>query len=132
MRHDLIHSIREKCAHQEVLYGRLKQAGRARGLKLLPCAIVESSQFRLRLVVEGQRGRAFQLDFFAPIVFDNPRLEAQTIRAWRSEEHTSELQSLMRISYAVFCLKKKKNKSYSKPKQIYITTHYHTNKHYMP
>src|SRR3546814_9795683 len=33
---------------------------------------------------------------------DNPR------NAFRSEEHTSELQSLMRISYAVFCLKKKK------------------------
>src|SRR3546814_8087404 len=31
--------------------------------------------------------------------------------AARSEEHTSELQSLMRISYAVFCLKKKKNKN---------------------
>src|SRR3546814_7121686 len=31
-------------------------------------------------------------------------------REARSEEHTSELQSLMRISYAVFCLKKKKNK----------------------
>src|SRR3546814_7909695 len=30
----------------------------------------------------------------------------------RSEEHTSELQSLMRISYAVFCLKKQKNKKY--------------------
>src|SRR3546814_6823657 len=30
-------------------------------------------------------------------------------RRLRSEEHTSELQSLMRISYAVFCLKKKKN-----------------------
>src|SRR3546814_3448397 len=30
----------------------------------------------------------------------------------RSEEHTSELQSLMRISYAVFCLKKKKNEEY--------------------
>src|SRR3546814_3315531 len=30
----------------------------------------------------------------------------------RSEEHTSELQSLMRISYAVFCLKKKKNTTY--------------------
>src|SRR3546814_199395 len=29
-------------------------------------------------------------------------------QCWRSEEHTSELQSLMRISYAVFCLKKKK------------------------
>src|SRR3546814_2316963 len=31
----------------------------------------------------------------------------------RSEEHTSELQSLMRISYAVFCLNKKKNKFFS-------------------
>src|SRR3546814_8898981 len=29
---------------------------------------------------------------------------------WRSEEHTSELQSLMRISYAVFCLKKKQKR----------------------
>src|SRR3546814_3049562 len=32
-----------------------------------------------------------------------------TCRRCRSEEHTSELQSLMRISYAVFCLKKKKS-----------------------
>src|SRR3546814_1836578 len=31
---------------------------------------------------------------------------------WRSEEHTSELQSLMRSSYAVFCLKKKKKENY--------------------
>src|SRR3546814_7501111 len=37
----------------------------------------------------------------------------------RSEEHTSELQSLMRISYAVFCLKKKKyNAKYQQKKQI--------------
>src|SRR3546814_1556049 len=35
----------------------------------------------------------------------------------RSEEHTSELQSLMRISYAVFCLKKKNNKSNNKIKR---------------
>src|SRR3546814_10072300 len=33
----------------------------------------------------------------------------------RSEEHTSELQSLMRISYAVFCLKKKKKKTNHRP-----------------
>src|SRR3546814_940080 len=32
------------------------------------------------------------------------------LKSFRSEEHTSELQSLMRISYAVFCLKKKKRK----------------------
>src|SRR3546814_4419990 len=36
------------------------------------------------------------------------RVEAHRLR---SEEHTSELQSLMRISYAVFCLKKKKKKN---------------------
>src|SRR3546814_8753780 len=35
---------------------------------------------------------------------------------WRSEEHASELQSLMRISYAVFCLKKKKNQTTKKRK----------------
>src|SRR3546814_6410416 len=34
-------------------------------------------------------------------------------RATRSEEHTSALQSLMRISYAVFCLKKQKNKHHN-------------------
>src|SRR3546814_9752733 len=34
----------------------------------------------------------------------------------RSEEHTSELQSLMRISYAVFCLKQKNNKKHQKTK----------------
>src|SRR3546814_4364528 len=37
-------------------------------------------------------------------------------RGQRSEEHTSELQSLMRISYAVFCLKKKKSTSPSRSK----------------
>src|SRR3546814_7978505 len=36
------------------------------------------------------------------------------LRTPRSEEHTSELQSLMRISYAVFCLKQKQNKSIKK------------------
>src|SRR3546814_6410053 len=42
--------------------------------------------------------------------------ESRSLAPIRSEEHTSELQSLMRISYAVFCLKKKKN--------INKTTHY--------
>src|SRR3546814_5465284 len=36
--------------------------------------------------------------------------DGPSCRCTRSEEHTSELQSLMRISYAVFCLKKKKLK----------------------
>src|SRR3546814_1650233 len=54
----------------------------------------------------------------------------------RSEEHTSELQSLMRISYAVFFLKKKKNKTNIKPtityrlntKTVQIKSHTYKNK----
>src|SRR3546814_3181476 len=53
---------------------------------------------------------AFQRNGNLWLVFDRPAnvdLRPITTRD-RSEEHTSELQSLMRISYAVFCLKKKK------------------------
>src|SRR3546814_4343267 len=45
-----------------------------------------------------------------------PPTAARRHRQPRSEEHTSELQSLMRISYAVFCLKKKKNNIYNTTK----------------
>src|SRR3546814_4532233 len=43
--------------------------------------------------------------------------EAQPSNDKRSEEHTSELQSLMRISYAVFCLKKKKTNKEKKTRK---------------
>src|SRR3546814_9191558 len=52
-----------------------------------------------RLLIEELAAKGGQPDFL------------RTIAENRSEEHTSELQSLMRISYAVFCLKKKKNMS---------------------
>src|SRR3546814_3707947 len=45
------------------------------------------------------------------------------LRRKRSEEHTSELQSLMRISYAVFCLKKKKSISKAAMKNHYEDLH---------
>src|SRR3546814_6566144 len=48
------------------------------------------------------------------------RVVTAMITASRSEEHTSELQSLMRISYAVFCLKKKKKKKSKKKKNLSI------------
>src|SRR3546814_5012069 len=51
--------------------------------------------------------------------------DVMVARHRRSEEHTSELQSLMRISYAVFCLKKKTQKQ---RKYISTTTHTHTTK----
>src|SRR3546814_10624467 len=58
------------------------------------------------LHLEGLRSRRLQVDHFrvVPDQFADPGAD----RRVRSEEHTSELQSLMRISYAVFCLKKKK------------------------
>src|SRR3546814_9267040 len=47
----------------------------------------------------------------------SPERTPTAARPTRSEEHTSELQSLMRISYAVFCLKKKTKKQETKQQQ---------------
>src|SRR3546814_9710976 len=68
-----------------------------------------SHQFQagFRFGVPGDRGR--DLAFHRPFWYGY---------RYRSEEHTSELQSLMRISYAVFCLKKKKQKT--EVKEIYV------------
>src|SRR3546814_2666155 len=55
------------------------------------------------ILTDAESGRIIR-DLMVPILKqDRPRTETTP----RSEEHTSELQSLMRISYAVFCLKKK-------------------------
>src|SRR3546814_6426958 len=58
-------------------------------------------------------------------------ISASSASLSRSEEHTSELQSLMRISYAVFCLKKKKIRApYEKETQHNPTQHINsTNQH---
>src|SRR3546814_3318171 len=77
------------------------------GAKLVPLAPLPSLLWPL---LSPQAARA------------NPPTTAQAVIRWvpiwrncrccmRSEEHTSELQSLMRISYAVFCLKKKKKQN---------------------
>src|SRR3546814_6653022 len=54
-----------------------------------------------------------------------PLRQGTTKGVARSEEHTSELQSLMRISYAVFCLKKKNKQNYKKIKGREYTVHIH-------
>src|SRR3546814_2057524 len=51
-----------------------------------------------------------------PVVSRIHHARCSSYRKKRSEEHTSELQSLMRISYAVFCLKKKQRDLACKPK----------------
>src|SRR3546814_3274425 len=75
----------------------------------------------------------------APAPFPKPaaadvvlcRFPTDLVYPARSEEHTSELQSLMRISYAVFCLKKKKTKKqishipYSRARTITLHAPYH-------
>src|SRR3546814_1721278 len=79
-----------------------------------------------------QRAVAITIDDAALSVYREawPRLKAAGLpftlfvstepldRGFRSEEHTSELQSLMRTSYAVFCLKKKINQKHIHTKQL--------------
>src|SRR3546814_9227925 len=75
-------------------------------------------------IVEGEAGADPDIEILLP---EGAVPWAGHSGRWaRSEEHTSELQSLMRISYAVFCLKKKKTKKsaedYSRKKQ-YLDSH---------
>src|SRR3546814_8676155 len=73
--------------------------------------LFRSAEKREPIVMEtGSVGQAFNAKIRrAP--FNTTRPTTVPITKSRSEEHTSELQSLMRISYAVFCLKKKNKKS---------------------
>src|SRR3546814_1816040 len=79
-------------------------------------ARIERAPYRMRCHVDFDRARR-RVVTPAGIAGDGWRQRGAVERhlrgridADRSEEHTSELQSLMRISYAVFCLKKTKNK----------------------
>src|SRR3546814_2306886 len=74
----------------------------------------------------AQHGRALVLAEIAAGVGEQIRDDA--LQRIRSEEHTSELQSLMRISYAVFCLKKKKKKQ-QKINQTIVQTQIELNTH---
>src|SRR3546814_5786587 len=60
----------------------------------------------------------------APTTRSTSRVTVSRAMSRRSEEHTSELQSLMRISYAVFCLKKKIHTHATTVKQYYLYLNY--------
>src|SRR3546814_3727958 len=83
----------------EVIASRARDTGLA-GITVLEARLGfgRSAHIHQRRIFEN--GRALVIE----IVDDEAKLRSFV----RSEEHTSELQSLMRISYAVFCLKKKK------------------------
>src|SRR3546814_3127615 len=67
----------------------------------------------------GSQGQATDIEIQAREILT---LRQRLNEILRSEEHTSELQSLMRISYAVFCLKKKKNTRKRETKEKSRTT----------
>src|SRR3546814_4397065 len=69
-----------------------------------------AQDFSMRyMLVDGQGNfGSVDGDFPAAMRYTEVRMKKLTHELLRSEEHTSELQSLMRISYAVFCLKKKR------------------------
>src|SRR3546814_1784157 len=90
------HGIRFYCFRRSTLGGLHSQAGLA---ALHGCASHLGAQLDLEALLFEKLGR-FLADFAIHAGED-------LIEKFRSEEHTSELQSLMRISYAVFCLKKK-------------------------
>src|SRR3546814_8480033 len=74
--------------------------------------------FHIRDETDGALGRVpLPLLPFRKIIKDYFQVCESYYDAIRSEEHTSELQSLMRISYAVFCLKKKQIKRINKHQQ---------------
>src|SRR3546814_1092313 len=64
-----------------------------------------------------------KLAFFVLILHSGKRRLMMNRLSRRSEEHTSELQSLMRISYAVFCLKKKKTNLNTTTTLEHVTRH---------
>src|SRR3546814_4868956 len=70
---------------------------------------IESISSVLEAEIVGDRDELLEV-IIDPVALESYNLDATDIveMVTRSEEHTSELQSLMRISYAVFCLKKKK------------------------
>src|SRR3546814_6323940 len=82
--------------------GPVRDPGADRGDELADGAVGAAAE-----PLVGELGEP-ALDQVHPRAVGGGEVEREPGVALRSEEHTSELQSLMRISYAVFCLKKKK------------------------
>src|SRR3546814_6766532 len=75
------------------------------------CIVPRGGELERAVAAQWQKRLHTALAEAAIAHHQRPAMVLQGDRSFRSEEHTSELQSLMRISYAVFCLKKKKQQS---------------------
>src|SRR3546814_7870358 len=90
-------------------------APRSRVTVALPAPVVKPVRVMLGATGEKASGVPSVSNTISPLPTALPEEVAPPSSVGsRSEEHTSELQSLMRISYAVFCLKKKTNKKHKK------------------
>src|SRR3546814_10740894 len=104
----LQHRADRRLGHVQHARGRRHRAGLHDGMEDLHLAEVHHRSF---IVLASNIRLTYSM---ASAIDWTPRAPAEILRGKkailgeRSEEHTSELQSLMRISYAVFCLKKKK------------------------
>src|SRR3546814_3721889 len=85
------------CTGETALHRYVKELLAATRTLTLPALVLEEERVRQTVFAAGT------YDFDAVL----PEHKIGSFQPDRSEEHTSELQSLMRISYAVFCLKKK-------------------------
>src|SRR3546814_6550273 len=81
----------------------------AAGAKAASLAMVNDHRLHRGVGAPFEQGGADRLAHLQRQRVDRARSRQRDMAHTRSEEHTSELQSLMRNSYAVFCLKKKKN-----------------------
>src|SRR3546814_7034373 len=90
--------------NRDLLAAKDGQGARAKRRKLVDRADVEPMSVYHGSTSSNDRERPD----FSDVLVQFLLRACRALRPGRSEEHTSELQSLMRISYAVFCLKKKK------------------------
>src|SRR3546814_1549750 len=97
---EAVHLLDERCVHTEI-----GGHGFEMGDRILERSALLRGDDRLTAL-----HRPLALPFVLDVDDNSEDFRSQHVgHRHRSEEHTSELQSLMRISYAVFCLKKKKN-----------------------
>src|SRR3546814_6241126 len=104
------HKTAKSYLDAQLTYEKTLEDGTKRGLRVLASSCPGNRTYyaAAQEIMDGIPGIVFAV---VCLVRWNPRSRDGH---QRSEEHTSELQSLMRISYAVFCLKKK-NTQYTKP-----------------
>src|SRR3546814_7335959 len=106
-------TLAEKVGVSEITIGRFTRKLGYRNFKAMKNELKDSSEAGFPWMVGEQLQHFVETPGLPDEADGSMQREIKSLLAvYRSEENTSELQSLMRISYAVFCLKKKNNQHY--------------------